>query len=306
MKIKLTIIFLILTTPLLTKGQTDMQSSQHMFNRTTYNPAVTGASRYVNIYGHWRYQWQGFSGAPRTMYFSANSYFSEIKSGIGLVAIVDRIGFERNMIFKLSYAYHVFLTSNSYLSFGISGGVLNKNIDWAKKQIAEPDPNLPSERESKLNADFDFGVEYNMERLSLGISMTHLNRPANKAVYTNMGHHFYGYAKYKFGLGVDFDLIPALFVQNSKKSTHMEANILLYYRNIAWIGASYRMDDKFRSESVVAIIGIDLMNYLRIGYSFDYNIGQIGKYANNTHEIMLGIRLNRPQKVYSKSPRFFE
>jgi type IX secretion system PorP/SprF family membrane protein len=277
-----------------------------MFNRTTYNPAVTGASRYVNVYGHWRYQWQGFKGAPRTMYFSANSYFKEINSGLGLVAINDKIGFERNMTFKLSYAYHVYVSSDSYISLGISGGVLNKNIDWDKKQVTEPDPDLPTGKENKLTADFDFGVEYNMERFTLGLSVTHLNRTAHKSAYNNMGHHFYGYVKYKFVLGVDFDLVPALFVQNSKKSTHMEGNVLLYYRNRAWIGASYRVNDKFNSESVVGIAGIDLMNSLRISYSFDYNIGQIGKYSNNTHEIMLGIRFNRPQRVYSKSPRFFE
>jgi type IX secretion system PorP/SprF family membrane protein len=277
-----------------------------MFNRTTYNPAVTGASRYVNIYGHWRDQWQGFTGAPQTMYFSANSYFSEINSGMGLVAVKDKIGFENNMIFKVSYAYHISLSPNSYISLGLSGGVLNRNIDWTKQQTTEPDPNLPTGQENNWNADFDFGIEYNMERFALGLSVTHLNKSANKSVYSNMGHHFYGYVKYKFVLGIDYDLVPSLFVQNSKKSTHMEGNVLLYYRNVAWAGVSYRINEKFNSESIVGIIGIDLMNYLRISYSFDYNIGKIGKYANNTHEIMLGIRLNRPQKIYSKSPRFFE
>lgn len=121
-----------------------------------------------------------------------------------------------------------------------------------------------------------------------------------------MGHHFYGYVKYKLGLGIDFELTPALFAQNSKKSTHIEGNLLLHYRNKAWIGTSYRMDEKLNSEAVVGIIGIDLIDFLRIGYSFDYNIGPINAYSNNTHEIMLGIRLDKPKKIYSRSPRFFE
>jgi type IX secretion system PorP/SprF family membrane protein len=277
-----------------------------MFNRTTYNPASTGASRYINIYGHWRDQWQGFSGAPQTMYFTANAYFQNMRSGLGLVVIKDKIGFEQSMSFKLSYAYHVHLTSSSYLSLGLNAGILNRNIDWTKKQIEQPDPTLPSETENKWRADFDFGVEYNMERFTAGVSLTHLHRTATDATSINVGHHFYGYVKYKFGLGVDFDLVPALFAQNSKKSTHMESNLILFYRNKAWIGASYRVDDKFKSESIVGIVGIDLMDFLRISYSFDYNIGAIGKVANNTHEIMLGIRLARPQKIYAKSPRFFE
>jgi type IX secretion system PorP/SprF family membrane protein len=304
-KLKLTICLLFII-PSITRAQTDIQMSQHMFNRTTYNPAATGASRYVNIYGYWRDQWQGFTGAPQTMYLTANSYFETMKSGLGLVLMKDKIGFERNLIFKLSYAYHVYISSRSYISLGINAGVLSRNIDWAKKQLSNPDPNLPDEMENKWTSDFDFGIEYNMERFTAGLSLTHLNRTANKATYSDMGHHFYGYVKYKFGMGVDFELTPALFAQNSKKSTHIEGNLLLHYRNKAWIGASYRMDEKLSSEAVVGIIGIDLIDFLRIGYSFDYNIGPIGSNSNNTHEIMLGIRIDRPKKIYSRSPRFFE
>jgi type IX secretion system PorP/SprF family membrane protein len=306
MKIKLIIFLTFIALPIITFAQNDIQTSQHMFNRTIYNPAVTGASKYTNTYVNWRDQWQGFTEAPQTIYFTASAYYKEMKSGLGLVAIKDKIGFERNMVFKVSYAYHVYLSSSAYLSLGLSVGVLNRNIDWEKKQTFEPDPNLPNEMENKWSANFDFGIEYNMEKFTAGLSVTHLGKTANKANYRNMGHHFYVYIKYKLELGVDFDLTPSLFAQNNKKSTHMEGNLMLYYRNKAWIGASYRMDEKLNSESVVGMIGIDLISFLRIGYSFDYNTGQIGKYANNTHEIMLGIRLSRAEKYHSKSPRFFE
>jgi type IX secretion system PorP/SprF family membrane protein len=305
------IIIMVLMLPLCAAGQTDIQMSQHMFNRTTYNPASTGASQYVNIYGHWRDQWQGFTGAPQTMLLTAHAYFSELKSGLGIVAINDKLGFERNMLFKLSYAYHLHITPGAYISFGLSGGVLNRNIDWTKKILREDvDPGddgyVQDKQENKWSADVDFGIEFNMEKFTVGVSVTHLNTTANKATDTDMGHHFYGYIKYRFPLGVDFDLVPALFAQNSKKSTHMESNFVLFYRNKAWFGASYRVDDSFKSESVVGMAGIDLMGWLRLGYSFDYNIGAIGKSASNTHEIMLGIRLSRPQRIFARSPRFFE
>jgi type IX secretion system PorP/SprF family membrane protein len=281
-----------------------------MFNRTTYNPASTGASHYINIYGHWRDQWQGFKDAPVTMYLTAHGYLSDLKSGLGLVAVNDKLGFERNMLFKLSYAYHLHITANSYISFGLSGGVLNRYIDWTKAHLQsapiEQTGEVPTEPENNWTADFDFGLEYNMEKFTIGLSVTHLNKAANKAIYTNMGHHFYGYVKYKFGLGINFDLVPALFVQNSKMSTHMESNLVLFYRNRAWVGVSYRVDDNFKSESVVGMLGVDIKS-LRIGYSFDYNVGELSiSNFKNTHEIMLGIRLSHPQRIYAKSPRFFE
>jgi type IX secretion system PorP/SprF family membrane protein len=279
-----------------------------MFNRTTYNPASTGASRYINIFGHWRDQWQGFTGAPQTMYLTAHGYFPDLKSGLGILAVNDKIGYEKNMLIKFSYAYHIHLSPSSYISLGLSAGVLNKNTDWSKA-ITEAEPNpqdLLGRAENTWTADFDFGIEYNMERFTVGISLTHLNHTSDEAKYNNMGHHFYGYIKYRIGFGVDFELVPSLFAQNSKKSTHLESNLLLYYRNRAWIGVSHRMDEKIQSESMIGIIGIDLFERFRLGYSFDYNMYKIGDYANNTHEIMLGIRINRPQKIYAKSPRFFE
>jgi type IX secretion system PorP/SprF family membrane protein len=279
-----------------------------MFNRTTYNPASTGASRYVNIYGHWREQWQGFGReAPQTMFLTAHSYFPDLKSGMGIIALNDKLGIERNMQFKLSYAYHVHLTSNSYISLGLSAGVLNRSIDWPNAKPAEYDPTTIRDlAENKWTADFDFGVEYNMERFTGGISLTHLSRTADRATHTDMGHHFYGYLKYRFPINFNFDIVPSLFAQNNKKSTHIELNTVLFYRSKAWAGISYRVDENFSSESVVGILGIEVMDMLRISYSFDYNIGKIGLYANNTHEVMLGVRLSRPQKVYAKTPRFFE
>jgi len=289
-------------------GQTDIQMSQHMLNRTTYNPASTGASRYVNIYGHWRDQWQGFGkDAPNTMFLTAHAYFPEMKSGFGLIALKDKVGYESNLLFKVAYAYHIHLSSNSYLSLGINGGVLNRRIDWREAKLPNGDPLPDAELESKWKADFDFGLEYNLERFTAGLSLTHLNKTAEEATYGEMGHHFYGYLKYRFSLSFDFDLVPALFAQNSKKSTHLELSTLLYYRNRAWIGAAYRCDEKFDSESVVGIIGLDISNMFRLSYSYDYSIGKSRTATlRNTHEVMLGIRLSRPMHIYAKTPRFFE
>ena len=303
------IILIALILPISMFAQTDIQMSQHMLNRTTYNPAATGASQFVNIYGHWRDQWQGWHGAPQTMYLTAHSYFTNLKSGLGLILMKDKSGFERDMMFKVAYAYHVHLTPDSYISLGLNAGVLNRNIDFPRAIVEDPmslPANHPTEAVSKWAADFDFGAEYNLEKLTVGLSLTHLNRTADEATFINMGHHFYGYVKYKFSLGVDYDLTPAFFAQMSKRSTHLEVNSLLHYRNKMWIGGSYRVDEKIDSESVVLIAGMEVLDFLRIGYSFDYNIGKIGKYANNTHEIMVGIKLTKNPNIYAKTPRFFE
>jgi type IX secretion system PorP/SprF family membrane protein len=171
--------------------------------------------------------------------------------------------------------------------------VVNKNVEWNYAIEQEQDNILPTEPECKWKADFDFGLEYNTERFQAGLSVRHLSKRANDAHRINMGQHFYGYLRYNFPRKNNFSLSATAFAQNSKKSTHIESNLVLFYRRTMWVGAGYRCDEKLEPESLVGMIGVNLLGFLKLGYSFDFNIGKIGKYSNNTHEIMLGIKISR-------------
>jgi hypothetical protein len=77
--------------------------SQHIFNRSLYNPASTEISGDINIFGHWRDQWQGWYGAPRTVAMSANGYIPSWKLGLGLMILNDKLGLEHDIQCKFTY-----------------------------------------------------------------------------------------------------------------------------------------------------------------------------------------------------------
>lgn len=292
------------------KAQRDIQVSQHMFNRTYYNPAATGASSTINAFLLAREQWTNWEGAPSTQVAAVHSYFPTLQSGFGLNFINDKAGMEKMQIGKLMYAFHLIINENSYLSMGLGAGICYQSIDYSKQNAKDPgDPNLTWERVSKYNPDFDLGVEYNVERLKVGVSVTHINRlPANDNPQST-AMHFYGYIRYDIPLNDDWTIKPSVFSQISKKAVQFEGGSLVNYKQMVWAGAFFRMDKRANPESLVFMLGVNIANYVKIGYSYDKNIGYIGGYTGGTHEVFLNVQLPHQQtraKYYNKTPRFLE
>lgn len=299
--------FIILFRVLPSVAQLDIQLSQHMLNRLNYNPAVTGATQYVNVTGYMRDQWTGWTGAPRSQVILAHNYFNSINSGFGLSLINDVIGAEKSLNIKISYAYHIRISGFSYLSLGLSGGILHRFFDRSELMPDDiTDTDLPLDIGNKTFADFDFGLEFNTSRLTLGASITHLTVSDKHTSPLRSGRHYYAFAKYVLPLASRWEMEPSLFMQQNRRFTHSEVNTLFFYDRRFWFGASYRVDASFRSESFVPMAGMEIAKLFRIGYSFDMNLGDLKNFSGGTHEILLSLRIGKNTDRHFKSPRFFE
>ena len=320
---KKALVLLLALFPIWAIGQTDVQLSQQLFSRVNYNPAATGASNYVNIFLMAREQWVGFKEAPSTQIFNIHNYFNNIRSGVGLSLINDKLGLMNSFNAKLSYAYHIHFNEDAYLSLGLSGGILYKKFDKAKA-VLESQYNdqifaTYMNRPTKVNPDFDFGVEFNTRKFQVGLSTTHLNNVAKKVQDIKLlesNRHIYMYTKYIFNVGRadTWKLVPTLMGINNLNTFSFEINGMAYYRERFWFGLSYRFDEKssgepglISSESLIGIVGLNITDFLRLGYSYDFNIGPVKNPSSGTHEIMLSLRLAKDNDYGGrKSPRFFE
>jgi type IX secretion system PorP/SprF family membrane protein len=296
--------------PLLLAGQNDIQLSQQFLSRVNYNPAAIGSSNYMHIFLIGRQQYLNFTGAPSTQVLNVHNYFTQFNSGGGLSITNDRIGEETSINAKLAYSYFIHF-DESYLSFGLGGGVLYKNLDVTKLSPEIPTDALLSSyigRTSKINADFDFGVEFNMEKFQIGASVTHLNVSPIKISIYESGRHIYFYTKYTFNMDLDWKLAPTLVAHMSSWPIMMyDLNTLATYKDRFWFGASLRTTDQFKVESLVAILGLYITDFMGLGYSYDINLGSIGKYTSGSHEISLRFRIGKKDRDFGiKTPRFFE
>lgn len=99
-----------------------------------------------------------------------------------------------------------------------------------------------------------------------------------------------------------FEIMPMFVLKSDGKANQLYLNTNVRYNKRFWGGVSYRAGD-----AVVGILGIELINGLRVGYSYDFVTSKIGKYSSGSHEFTLGycfdLSLDKTPQKY-KSIRF--
>lgn len=299
-----------LTSSLIAQGQSDVLLTQQIFSRMNFNPAATGASNYTNVFFLNRVQWAGIDGAPKTQYFDLHKYIPTFSSGMGGTLVHDKVGLEDVLNIKLNYSYHVRLSEESYVSLGLSVGILNRSVS-AEKIYEEDSPSNNYAAESKLTGDFDIGAEYAYKKWLFGASVTHIpNTPTTKPSLSAgdglvSSRQMYAYTQY-FGQAGNWKLSPALIMINSQNDFNIDGIFVATFREVAWGGASLRVDKQAKPNSISFLAGIYILKSLRFGYSYDVNIAGPGNVKNGSYEIMINWRFGGVQPYPARSPRFLE
>ena len=289
--------------PCFALAQNDMQFSHFMYNEIVYNPGATGNSDKLITSLVARQQWLGIDNSPSTQFFNAHAYLEQVKGGVGITVLNDRLGYENMLNLKLNYAYHLKISEKTTFSTGLSAGFINKRLDGTKlvyEQGGDPDAVLT--QTSEFIPDFGFGFEFNTSNLITGLASTHVSQPLNNSTLFKAPRHYFLYAKYKIKAGEKLDVIPAALIKSSGFIHQYELNTNVVYMNKISGGVTYRY-----KESFVGMIGFTINEKFRIGYSYDYNARPVKTYSSGSHEIMLqGIFKGFIQKKHGyKSPRFF-
>jgi len=299
----------------LTYGQQDPEFSQHNSAMTLFNPGSVGSRDRICLNAVHREQWVGFPGAPSTSYFSADGAFDVFGKniGAGISILNDNFGFDSDLGINLQGAYRFDLGSGK-LGIGLNAGILNKSLNPEWKTLgtsgeiqegAAGDPNIPQAKESRVAFDLGFGVFYRSENIFMGISATHLNQARIK--YENatpyLVRHYYVTAGYNIQLQNPlFEIMPYFILKTDFKANQIYLNTTVKYNKKFWGGVSYRGGD-----AIVGLVGLELFNGVRIGYSYDFTVSQIGKYSDGSHELTIGycfdLSLDKSPQKY-KSIRF--
>ncbi len=298
------ILSILLLTSAFAYAQSDFMLTEQWFSRVNKNPAATGNTDDINLFYMNRQQWVGYKDAPSTNLLNAHTFFEGISSGLGLTFSFDRPGgvsAGRNINAKLAYAYHLNISNNMLLSFGVSAGIVNKYFDPSKltyndgKSLSEYNY---TEAESATDFDMDLGIEYSMPYVMAGVSCTHVTakKHADLETQNDFPRSVYAYVRGNIPLCQKFDLAPAFVYTNSKYLNCYELNVTAFYQKLYWLGVGYRLN----ANTFNAMIGAQ-WKFLRIGYSYDLACGELGNLKRSTHEIMLSLNINKKQKDHSKT-----
>jgi type IX secretion system PorP/SprF family membrane protein len=291
-KLKIAVIFLIIVTcPVV--AQQDPLTSQYMFNTLTYNPGVAGISGMICATAINRQQWVGFKGAPSTTVFNISAPVKpfKIKSGVGLLVESDNIGFDKDINISASYSYHLDL-GQGVLGIGGNAGMLNKTINptWEiptgdSHTPPSGDPLIPENKESYVAFDAGLGLYYKADKYYASLSVTHINQPKIKFSKGTpyISRHYYFTAGYTLQLpNPSLEFLPSVFAFSDGKVAQFNLTSLIRYNKKAWGGVSYRYGD-----ALIAMIGLELFNGIRLGYAYDFTISDMGTNSNGSHEFMV-------------------
>jgi len=307
-------------------AQQKPQYTQYILNQYIINPALSGIENYTDIKLSHRHQWTGIEGSPITTYFTiqgpigkkdyrttatsfdvpgenvrGKAYWENYTAaaphhGVGLQVINDAAGALTNLSVYGTYAYHIGLTARTSMSLGFGAGISRWGLDAAKLNFATTvDPVVYSSNLiNKTRFDMMAGIYIYSADYFIGLSAQQIVPSrldfSNNILTTTTGKtvpHLFATAGYRFLLNDDLNLIPSVMLKYvSPLPLQAELNAKLQYRDLMWIGTSYRHKDGF-----AGMAGMNLSNGINIGYSYDYTTSGLNGYSKGTHEIIIGFTL---------------
>lgn len=286
-------------------AQQDAIYSQYIFNQAIINPAYVGSRNSMSAILLHRTRWVGFDGAPTTSTFSYGTDLKKNKMAWGGNFIADRLGPTTNIIANVSGAYHLKMRS-ARLAFGLRLGVFNSSLNTSKLDLKDPTDilNGSGQRESAILPSLDFGMYYYTRRFFVGLSLNHLGAAGkfNYDSYENATFPLNNFntltAGYAFQVADNVVLKPSImFKQSADFDSNLDINLnALFYKKV-WFGISIRT-----KISINAILEVNITDYMRFGYSYDFFLNSLQQASGGAHEFFIGFDFVK-DKMETVSPR---
>jgi len=283
-------------------------TSQYLTNGLVINPAYAGTREALSANLSYRKQWANITGAPQFQTLSLHSPVNnKEKVSLGLMADYLSYGVTRDIGIYAFYSYAVKLGKGK-LSMGIKGGFDLSNTNYNKLQFPDgnpADPLLTGDMKYTL-PNMGAGFYYYTDKFFAGLSVPSLltyrrNETDEFRVspeYTMFRTYFTAGTILQFADA--FKVKPSVLVRYSMHDPlEVDLNANFIFADMLWVGGSYRIAEK----AAVALLDLQITPQLKIGYSYDYQLGHLNDYTSGTHEVSL--RYEFAYSVSATSPRYF-
>lgn len=322
------IILILLSIPLLSKAQ-DPQFSQY-YNAPLYlNPAFAGTAADHRFIVNYRNQWPNLNNGFVTYAMSYDYNMSNLKSGIGLLATVDKAGSANLTSTNVNfvYSYKVQLANKWVFTPGLSFGYANRSIDFDKLVFGDQldfnnDGQVPTTDMSVNNLGnasyFDFGTGFLLysKNFWAGFSASHINQP-NRSL---LGEESVVPIKSSIHAGFRIPLYHGMFKRERYSSIapsfiyktqgefdQLDVGLHFLYEPVM-IGLWYRgipvqqnVKDNISQDALILILGMQLQQ-IEIGYSYDFTVSELGNISGGAHEVSILYHFDASLRSKTKKP----
>ena len=268
------------------------QVSHFMYDNLRINPGSAGSQDMICASFITRAQFVSIPGNPVAYFFNAEAPFKigGTKHGVGISIYNDALGFNSDINLQLSYAFRISVGDGT-LGIGLTGALVDKTLKpvWTPTEASQ-DEYIPN-GDADMTFTFGAGLFYRKDNIYFGASVLNINSPEVTSPSTNniidskynLNMHFYVTTGYNMQLSNPaWELKPAVLLKSDGIATDMDFNLTVAYNKKFWGGVSYRTGG-----FIVGMIGFQLFEGLKVGYSYDLAVNSLGKHEEGSHEILL-------------------
>lgn len=269
-------------------------------NKIFYNPAAAGTNDYSSLTGTFRKQWVGFDGSPTSGGLTFDMPFKKQNIGIGGLIYQDHVGVTNQTNIAGSFSYHLKITKEHKIAFGINAGmdIVNTKFDRLVYWDAN-DLTLSDDYVNVIVPHIGFGAYYFYEEFYAGISiprMISVNadqfNSINFADAPSLVSHYYFTTGYHFKFKNDYSLKPSVLVKYTNNiAPQVDVSVAMYYQEMIGMGIAYKS-----LGFVSAFLQYNIKDAVVIGYGFDFSTNPLQQYSKGSHEVMIQYRFGAPGK----------
>jgi type IX secretion system PorP/SprF family membrane protein len=287
-------------------GQMFPLSDHYVYNALAINPAFAGCHEALSASIQYRNQWVGFKDGPKNYMLSVHAPVFNDRVGLGLLIEKNSIGIFNETNIIGNYAYRMELRDGK-LALGLGFGITAYNIAWDKLDATDAnDVQLMNNSTSAILPAFSVGTYYYTKKYFIGISLPlFLSHELDKSTGTYKisgqftGLNYFISGGYEVGISQNVKLLPSLLIKyHPGNAIQIDYSAQINLKDRIWMGIGYRNRDM-----LVGMLQCQLNYQLRLAYSYDFELGSLGKYMNGSHEIVLSYVFRYARKVVG--PRQF-
>ncbi|MFB6320307.1 PorP/SprF family type IX secretion system membrane protein [Saccharicrinis sp. FJH54] len=282
-KILITLIFLSAFS--LVKGQYELQFNQLIKSVEFINPGYNAIQKNITSTIIYTNQWNGFPGSPTTAVANIHVPLKSKHLGFGALFTNESLGHRDLRTGGVTVDADIRIGASSYLTLGIMGGyqLIDYNLENATTAYLDQISDIYNYNSTIVGT----GVNLFVQRLHFGASGFYQIAPNETGSELTNQLTLYSNVSYWFRLDDAWRLkLAGLYKTRGNYSSIYEGGAFFLFKDIAWLGLSYRM-----KSAAITMLDVKLSDFIRIGYSYAMGVGELANFTGSSHEIQLHITI---------------
>ena len=283
-----------LTISIKASGQLSYGNEQFLFNPVLINPSLAGLHNGQAQLGY-DARWLGVDGAPRTSFLRFDKMFNG-NTGWDIAVISDRVGPISSISVSNAFAYHLRITENTNLSFGLRHH-LTQNYFNINPQllIDQNDPLLLSEQTGVPVNNFDASFAFmNTSKFMIGFSYRNLIpqprfRNTSSTLPSPIQHSIISVNGW---FNQDFDGFAIEAFGNFSASPNLPTTIQI--GALGSVQGKFGAGLNFSPGNFVGILAyVRATEKINVFYNYNLPISDIAKVSKQSHGVGIGFRVGK-------------